>query len=51
MQPQQQKKSKAGAKPKPYELKKHPVTLFIEGQKIINRGGIDAMKKHLIEQA
>jgi len=43
------KKSKAGAKKKPYELKKHRVLLFVEGYKIKIHGGQAALKKHLYE--
>lgn len=45
------KKSRAGAKKKSYEAKKHRVLIFVEGLKIKNRGGLEAMKKHLYEQA
>ena len=43
------KKSKAGAKKKPYELKKHRVLLFVEGYKIVSYGGQEGLKNHLYQ--
>jgi len=43
------KKSKAGAKKKSYDAKKHRVLLFVEGYKIKEHGGVEALKKCLYE--
>jgi len=43
------KKSKAGAKKKSYDDKKHRILLFVEGRKIKAAGGEDNLKKHLYQ--
>lgn len=46
-----EKKSLAGRDKLPKGLKKHRVTVFVEWDKIVARGGMKAMKKHLTSQA